>query len=465
MRRLVVSLADASWPTLHLVGGALRDAWLDRPLEDFDFVVEGDAVGTAKRLAQHLQARALLLHEDWDVVRLVYRPPEHPGSLFHLDFAPVRGGGILEDLRLRDFTFNAMALRLHPLIPERMEWVDPAGGLEDLEARRVRAVRPEAFDHDPLRLLRAFRMASTLGCRIDPGTLQAIRARAEGILRSAPERIRDELFKILSSGSAVEGLRAIEEVGLLTRIIPELAGLKGMKQGGHHHLDGWDHTLETCRLVEIGFTRDPEETGLEASDRPTLLMAALLHDVGKPATRSLDEAGRVHFYGHAATGRKIASRVMGRLRTSRRDRERVETWVRHHMAPLHLAKAATRGIQGEKAAIRLLRRLGTAAPGLFLLAEADFCASKGPRRTPEDERAFHAEMEILRDLYFRRDAAGLRSSPLLSGKDLIESFDISPGPIVGRLLRLVEEARVEGRVSDRQEALRYARALLREAGR
>ncbi len=177
---------------------------------------------------------------------------------------------------------------------------------------------------------------------------------------------------------------------------------------------------------------------------PLLKAAVLFHDIGKPGTYKVDAEGEPHFYGHAARGADIVAEAMRRLRTSRHEEERTRKWVRYHMGPVHMMRAMETDHLTERAKIRFLRRLGNDAPGMLLVSLADFLATGGPSATGDRQETFFRLLDSLLELYFRRDAASIGGKNLVTGKDLMDALGIPPGPEVGRLLRLLEEARVEG---------------------
>jgi tRNA nucleotidyltransferase/poly(A) polymerase len=335
-------------------------------------------------------------------------------------------------------------------------------------------VHPARLREDPLRLLRAFRLACTLGFQIEGQTFDTIHAVREGILTVAAERTRDEFFKIFACSHSLGWILRMDEAGLLTTVFPEMQGLKGLKQGRFHHLDAWNHTLEAYRILEEGCRKGFERIApwegelrewLGTPNKgllPLLKAAILFHDIGKPETYTVDSEGEPHFYGHAARGADLVARTMRRLRTSRHDQERIGKWIRYHMGPVHMMRAMEADHLTERAKIRFLRRLGPDAPGMILVTLADFLATHGPSATGDRQKAFHCLLDSLLELYFRRDAASISGKNLVTGNDLIDSLGIPPGPVVGRLLRLLEEARVEGRVKNRAEAIRLAASLLEE---
>ena len=452
----------------------MRDAWLGREIRDFDFVLPGDARVDAGELAGILDARYVLLDDDWGVARLVWSPTGVKEKIIWLDFASMRGVSIQEDLWQRDFTCNAMAMPIGPdREAEASTWEDPTEGLKDLRAGWIRMVHPARLREDPLRLIRAFRLACYLEFQVEDLTLETIREERDGISSVAAERIWDELFKIFGCPRSLPWILQMDETGLFASLFPELQGLKGLEQGRFHHLDGWDHTLEAYRMVEEiclkGFEPMlPWDTDLKEwvqrgkNPCPLLKMAILFHDAGKPDTLTVGSEGEPHFYGHAGSGEKIVSAAMRRLRSSRHDEERVRKWVRYHMGPVHMLRAMEKDHLTERAKIRFLRRLGSDAPGILVLALADFLATAIPSGTSDRDTTFHRLLDSLLELYFKRDAASVANRHLVTGKDLIDTLGIPRGPMVGRLLRLLEEARVEGKITNRSEALRLARSLLEE---
>jgi len=467
--------AEAEGP-VYLVGGALRDSLLDRPVLDFDFVVRGDAGSCARRLATRLGARFILLHEDWGVARLVWRTGDGQGEPATLDFAPMQGRSIEEDLSQRDFTVNAMALELTSARASdpSAAWKDPWGGSDDLREKKIRMLKASGFRRDPVRMLRAFRLASTLQFVLDADTRAAVEEHRALIRSGAAERIGDELFKFLGTRASFGYLVQMDGSGLLTALFPELEALKGLGQGRWHRRDGWDHTLECYRVLEVGLTvgfpqlehRGEEIRAWIQEGRRTealLKLAALLHDIGKPATRSVDAGGEVHFYGHAREGSRMAAALLARIRSSRQDRERVQGWVRHHLGPLLLTAAAQRGRLPDRAKLRFLRKLGAEETGVLLLSLADLEASGGGESPQARRASLCAVIDSLFGLLAEMKRLAAPSGRLVSGHDLMDSLGLGPGPLIGRLLRRIEEERIQGKVRDREDALNLARSLL-EAG-
>ena len=458
---------------LYLVGGALRDFCLGRKqVPDLDFVTAGDVEALSRDVADRLPARLVVLDERWGVIRLICRPQGAGEERITLDFNAMQGQDIREDLDRRDFTCNAMALSLatHPGSDPPHGWWDPRGGLEDLQGHTLRTVRPDSFREDPLRMLRAFRLSASLGFQIEEGTLKIIARERKRIHSSAGERIQDELIRLFSLPGSYGTLEIMDRCGFLEALFPEIKGLKGLAQGKHHHLDGWSHSLESFRLMEAGLLEgrsalprwnEAVDVWLErpSGTRALLKMAALFHDLGKPSTQSRDPDGGIHFYGHERQSAETVTALMERIRMGRVARDWIRNWVRYHMGPVHMTQALRMGKLSERAKIRFLRRVGPDVMGVLILSLADVDASGGSGTEAGWMRSYHELMDSLFSLCVERDAVSPDVRPLLSGRELMAELGIPPGPRVGRILRLLGEARIQGTIHDRQGALTLARTL------
>lgn len=479
-------LAKTQGVPVYLVGGYLRDVALGRPLGEGGTRDVDCAVPEAKAAARAFAGRATggrlvrLDAANWRVI------PEPAGRGLPpagwVDFSDLRGGGILADLRGRDFTLNALACRL----PDPDDLLDPAGGLEDLAARRIRAVSDRVFREDPLRLLRAYRLAAQLDFSIDPSTLSRLRRDAARLEGEPGERVRAELFGTLAAPRGGLTLRGMRDSGVLHVLFPPCRRMDGLQQGGHHHTDVLTHSLDTVEALEDllkDFPPDPageDPLGRSARDYlapphrlPVLKLAALLHDAGKPDTQAPSaeppaEEKAFTFHGHEKVGAEAALAVAGRLRLSRCERESLVRLVRLHMRPGFLFRESggdPKAVSG-RALHRLARDAEEDLPGLALLAIADAHAHRGPLAAPgggglrsvtsrvvEFARGVLAEIEA-------RVLPGLRGPRWVTGRDLMEALGIPEGPQVGRLLLALEEARAAGEIQTRAEALALARKIL-----
>jgi putative nucleotidyltransferase with HDIG domain len=448
-----------------LVGGPIRDALLGRPVEDVDIVVTAPPEAAARAVAAAGDAHLFPLSERFGAWRVIARD-----RTWQADLTPLRGGSIEADLALRDFTVNAMALPLAG--PD--ELLDPHGGRRDLRERALRAVGDSAFEDDPLRVLRLARFVAELGLEADPATMELARRAAPGIGQVAPERSFYELRRLVCGPDPVAGIRRAGEADLLPHLVPELHVLRGVEQNAYHHLDVWGHTLEVLeRLLDI--ERHPAavfgdlgeairaELARPLADELTrgeaMRFGALLHDAGKPATRAISPEGRVLFWGHDGVGAQMTRDVFRRLHTSVALGDYVAALAQHHLRLGFLVhdRPLTR-----RHVYRYMRACEPVELEVTVLSAADRLATRGERSRPE---AVAAHMEVARELA----AAALEwrarpPVPPLRGDELIAELGIEPGPAVGRLLAIIEEAAYAGEATSREQALALAReATISEA--
>lgn len=449
-------------PPLYLVGGAVRDHLLQRAPKDLDLMcADPEAFARLLGTAHAAAVVPFVGKTDAPCFRVVRRGK--PDDF--LDITGIQGGSVEADLERRDFTFNAMALRLSPgKTPD--ELVDPFGGRQDLNGRCVRATNPGVFVSDPLRVIRAVRFAAQLSFEIDPATLDRMNSAAAGLAGTAGERVTRELFLVLERPSSAPYVRVLDEVGALEALFPGIRPMKGCVQNEHHHLDVWGHSiaaLETCEEIlegaadRLGPSAAQVKQNLGRHDRLALLkLAALFHDSGKPAARAVAPvSGRVTFHGHAKAGSAVAGQVADRLKLSTRDREYFANLAGNHMHAIDLSQPQVK----LKTLLRWFRRLGDDMVPLIVLSMADTQATLGPASSPaERERHLRWARDTL-SLYYATIREQLASQPLIDGRDLLE-MGVPPGPVLGRILRTVREAQDEKLVETRAEALKLSKSIL-----
>lgn len=481
---IVCRLAEEHTTRIWLVGGAVRDVLLGRPIHDWDFLVEREALKLARVAADILNGDYYPLDAEREIGRVLLTGQGRERVV--LDFATLREPDLESDLRVRDFTINAMAADQSGLVS------DPTGGLVDLEARRVRAASRRSFAGDPIRLLRAVRMEAELGFEIEPDTAELMRQSAGLLSLSSAERLRDEFMRILALPGSHTSLCRLDEFGLLALVIPELETLKGVTQSLPHRFDVWTHTLLVLDTLEVLLTLltgeqrgGKERAGVphfawgelervlgqfapelsahlalevaQGRERAVLLkLGALLHDLGKPLTRSQDEDGHVHFYEHELVGARLARERLKEMRLSRDEIARVELLVTYHMYPAHLAQSdkLTR-----RAVYRYFRATGDAGVEAVLLSLADHLATWGPYLQAERWTRRLEVAEMLLGSYFERREETVMPAPLVTGEDLMATLGLRPGPEVGQLLEAIREAQAAGDVSTKDEALALAARL------
>jgi len=448
-----------------LVGGSVRDALLHRPMHDLDVVTSAtpDEVRTAcarstwcrdvYAVGERFGTVGVVLSSGEVVEVSRVRPPAT--AILDTTVAPAEAHqaspaafaeALALDAGLRDFTVNALAV----LWPSR-EVLDATGGIADLSARLLRApMDPQArFAEDPLRTLRAARFVAELDFSLEAETASALADAAPALDRVAPERIREELAKLLVAPNALAGLQVLHDSGALAVVLPEIAALGGVTQPDFHDLDALSHTFQAVSL---------------APPVRTLRWAALLHDVGKPSTRSVDDTGRIRFLQHPRVGADIADAICRRLRMSNAERLAIVHLVREHMRLGDLPADNPRAVD------RAVRRLdlwagGAIPPRRLVSAEdaleielADLGATAHRADVPERRRALEEALAASRD-------RGTRLPPALplTGPELMRALNIAQGPQVGVALRAIESAIIDGRIpaGDRTAALAVAREALR----
>ncbi|HKJ39691.1 MAG TPA: HD domain-containing protein [Anaerolineales bacterium] len=470
---------------IYLVGGAVRDMLLNRVSSDLDFALPSDGISSARKVANQLQADFMVLDDERDTGRVIFTDTD--GSRTFLDFATYRGGSNLEeDLRARDFTFNAIAYDLHT---ETI--IDPLDGTSDLRARLIRACSSTSISDDPIRILRAIRQAAKFECRIDIETRKALKQAANLLPNVSSERKRDEVFKILEGPKPDASIRALEMLGVFPHLLPELSAMKNVEQSSPHIYDVWEHTLSVLGYLEsiiaslrVGYSADETNdmlTGFltlrigrfreqlaehfakslntDRSVRAALFFAALYHDVQKPATRSVDESGRIRFFDHDVQGAEVASSRGRDFNLSNDEIERIEKIIRHHMR-FHFFTSRLEGDKQEpsrKAIYRFFRDAGDAGVELVLLGLADLRGTQGHTISQENWIAALDIARILLENYWEKPEETIAPPRLLDGNELMKELDLEPGRIIGQLLEAIREGQATGKISTRDEAISLAR--------
>jgi poly(A) polymerase len=461
-------------PGLHVAGGAVKDCLLGLSVADVDIVFPPEAAGIAARFAGRAGATRIVLRRD-EPDKMTERVVVRQGNESLLfDFTACRGTSIESDLGNRDFTLTAMALPLDAFVSgDLCRLVDPFNGRAAIRDKEIRALSDESFRQDPLRLLRAFRLAAELAFTIHGETLEKVTRDGALIGTVSGERVRDEIFRILELNPCHPCIESMDRIGLLGQVFPEMAAMKGIEQGGYHALDVWSHTMLCLKEMESLFGNPGAEFGDAGADfreyltdalvrgrnRAALLkLAVLLHDAGKPGKVSRDVEGENHFYGHAAAGGAIADAVAERLRLARAEREFLQLCVVNHMHLVHLTAETS---LTRRSVLHFFRKYGEDYRALLLLFAADTRATAGPKMTPERVRLIRDSVAEMLRLYKEDLRPRLHAAPLLTGADLIGRFGLEEGPAIGELLDRVEEARLEGRLDGRDAALEFAGALLK----
>ncbi len=440
----VMDLLRTLWAAGHaayVVGGSLRDILLGRAADDWDLATDAlpeQTVAIFEAAVYENRFGTVAVRRNRDEYAITTFRTDHDYADFRRPHRVEFGTSLESDLARRDFTVNAMAWGATPVAgspPDsglRPSLVDPFGGRADVAARVLRAVGEPGtrFEEDALRMVRAIRLATTLGFAIDPPTLAAIRIRSPLVAHLSGERIAAELGKLLAAERPSVGLRLMADTGLLEGISPDLAAQRGVPQNKIEGDDLWDHTMRTLDA---------------AAPHPVVRLAALVHDIGKPATQA-----EGHFYGHEVVGAETARRLLDGLHEPRIVTERVTHLVRHHMFKYEPTWS-------DSAVRRFIGKVGRdALDELFALREADNLGSGVPPAAGG------------LDEFRARVAAELAAGPVLDrfalaidGNDLIDEFGLKPGPQLGRILEtLVERVIEDPALNDAPALLLIARDLV-----
>jgi poly(A) polymerase len=464
----------------YVVGGWVRDALLGRDTADIDIALAGDALAIAPKVASALGGKSVLLDEVNRVARVVLLEQEEPPPKvqWHLDFSSF-AGTIEPDLARRDFTIDAMVVNLRQLVRglPAVQVIDPFHGRDDLRQRVIRVVAETVFTADPVRLLRAVRLAAELGFTVDRDTETLIQRDAHLITRVAGERVREELLRLLSVPGSGRFLPYLAQLGLLTAIFPELALTKGVVQPREHAWDVLEHSLKT--VVAIDFLL--HEGAWEYADAPVLALVpwsaalaqhfdqevssgstrkallrlgSLLHDMAKPQTKTIEAGGRIRFLGHAQEGAVAAASILERLRFSGKEIRLVELLIRHHLRPGQMSQE---GLPTRRAIYRYFRDTDEVGIDILFLSLADHLATRGPDLDPAN---WQEHTGVVRYVLEQNLPEEPRPPKLIDGYDIMNIFSISPGPQVGKLLDAVREAQAAGEVTTREAALDLIKQLL-----
>ncbi|MBI5328395.1 MAG: CCA tRNA nucleotidyltransferase [Deltaproteobacteria bacterium] len=476
--KVCIDVLAAADMKAYLVGGALRNLVLSQSLGfDFDIVVEGDVRDAANLVAQRLIGSPFLLDKRLGSYRVVIKDIADLGlrisdltsqitnrkSEIHIDLSTYKGKDIFEDLKNRDFTINAMALDINGLFKKKADLIDIFNGQTDAKNKTIRMLKPEIFDDDPLRLLRAVRLSAQYGLIVDKATEKRIKEKANLLAASSWERIRDEFFSILACKESVDHLKKLYELSLLQEILPEIRGWEDLE--GYNLIS---HAFKTLEQGEALFHNlkvlaaelaDSVESYFQTpvgniSKKGLFKLVLLSHDAGKPIT--MKKAGeRIRFIGHEVAGEAISKRMGKRLKISRAAAAFVARLVRNHHRVFNLAFLEKLTERSKAHMFRVLA--GEDGIALVLLSLADARATRNG-----DDPELTSFVSGLINFYYKVYAVN-KPNPILKGSEVMKIFNIPEGVMVGRILKILAEAEGEGIIKSKRDAVKLIKNWLKKS--
>ena len=438
--KVISELSDETQINAFLVGGCVRDLMLNPLAEsiDVDIMVEGDGIDFAEKLARKINVPKIVPFKKFATAKIPYNEYEIEVASARLEKydessrspSEVVMSNIEDDLLRRDFTINAMAVSLNK--ENFGEFFDPFNGMEDLSKNILRTPLDSdtTFSDDPLRMMRAAYFASKLSLAIDPSCLESIKNNAERITIVSQERKTNELLKILGTKKPSIGLNILQEAGLMEFVFPEIAVMYGLDQSNeYHHKDIFYHTLEVV------------DNAAQLSDKLDLRLAALVHDIAKPKTRRLSKSKGYTFYGHDDVGARMLKGISSHMKFSNSTRDYIAKLTALHLRPISLAKKDVT----DSAIRRLIVDAGEEIDDLMKLCRADI-TTKNPKNITKYLGNFDRVEKRMNEV-IEIDKLKAFQSPV-RGDEIMKMFDLSPGKEVGKIKTMVEDAIINGEISN-----------------
>lgn len=441
---------------IYLVGGVIRDFFLDK--ENFDkdiIIVNENAEDFAKKLALSLDATCIELDEENKIYRLVLKDKIH-----YIDVANPIGETLEDDLRRRDLTINSIAINL-----KTFEILDLNNGVNDLKMKKIRHINEQNFLDDPLRLLRAYRFQAMLGFDFDNDLTQIIKKHVNKIHTSSIERINYELLKLFSGDYSAETLKEMNKSGLLAEVLPVSEILKKIPPNLHHHLNLFEHSIEVVNQIQKLYEKSTSEVQehLQKLDfggmtrLAHLKFAGFLHDIGKPDTWTIEEdTGKHRFIKHDDVGSKMAINMLKKSKFSKKQIDYISKMIKFHIYPSHVVAAPD---INDKIYMRLIRKMENEVIDVVILAMADRLSARGEEITEDIVEKNINALQSLLDFYLSIKDSLKPLPKLLSGEEIMEILKIPPSKKLGEVIQLLKEAQLSGEICTRDDALGFISKL------
>lgn len=435
----------------YLVGGSVRDLLMGKSYLDRDIAIK-NAYDFARKLEERFNATFIELDAENKIYRLVLED-----KINYLDISEIQGKNIEEDLARRDFTINAIAINL-----SSGDVIDPFNGQIDIKNKIIRHIKDTNFTDDPLRILRAFRFASITGFDITKETKYSIDKYKHLLLNPAKERINYELMKLFGGYNCSNVLLKMDEFGILEEIFPCINDMKKVPPNTHHHLDLFNHVVETVRNIDNLYLNSNElvKNHLDKIDfggfprLSHLKIAGFLHDIGKYSTWTIEESGRHRFIKHDDVGAKMCVSLLRDMKFSKKQIEYISTMIKTHIYPSNVIDAPE---LNDKVMMRYLRKMEENVIDNIILAKADRLSAQGEAITEEIINKNLAGLDKLLNFYLEKRETMKPLPKLVDGYEVMQILNIKQSPLLGEILNSLKEAQINGDINTKEEALNFVK--------
>ena len=439
---------------IYLVGGSVRDCFLGKDTFDRDLIVTDEDAGIfSQKVAEFFDGKFIPLDEENKIYRVVLKDKKN-----YLDITNPIENSIEKDLFRRDLTINAIAVDI-----KSGEILDLVGGVKDIQSKTIRGIKDFNFEDDPLRILRVFRFYSILGFEIDSHLLEVVKNLKDSVLQPAKERIEYELMKLFEGKYADLALLKMDECEILNKLFPFVDELKQVPPNLHHHLDLFNHSIETIRQIEILYDNASEKVKSHMdkvdfggfSRLAHLKLAAFMHDIGKFSTWTIEEGtGRHRFIKHDDVGAKLAKPILKSMCFSNKQIDYITLMIKKHMYPTMVVQSPE---LSDKVMMRFVRKMEENAIDNILIAQADRLSAQGPEITKEIVEENLSALNKLLEFYLQAQETIKPLPKLIDGNDVMQILKIKPSPILGEILNSLHEAQISGDITTKEEAISFVK--------
>ncbi len=460
--KILSKIAD-SYPSnkIYLVGGAVRDYFMDKISFDRDLiVVDTEAKVFAEQLKKLFPSTLITLDEKNNIYRLVLKGSENKHNPEMIDITNPVDNSLERDLMRRDLTINAIAVNIN-----NGEITDLFGGISDIKNHTLNHIEEINFIDDPLRLLRVYRFQAVLDFEISPDTIRVICKYSDLISKPAKERVLYELMKLFNGRYTATALLNMNKTWLLEEIFPCVKEMKQVPPNTHHHLDLLNHSIEVVNQIQMLYD-DAEDRVKEHLDKcdfggfsrlTHLKFAGFLHDIGKFSTWTIDkETGRHRFIKHDDVGSKMVKPILKKLTCSNKQIDYISNMIKNHIYPSSLMQDEN---VNEKAMMRYLRKLQDDVIDNIILAKADRLSARGEAITDETVENNIQALDRLMKFYFDSLEELKPLEKLLDGNDIIKILNIQEGPELGKIIHALQDEQLEGNIKTKDEAVKFIKNL------